>query len=570
MASYRNLTVEDDLEYLSSEDLIFENENQKEDLKLQLEENYYEKLFIEEMNFRKSPNRHHMKNIIQKHCQAVEYFSSIGDNKNAMKYKLLNNIFLNDSQVISTLDNENKENINNTNSSYLNNDLIKNILILNKKKNSDKYIDIDDFDDININNKLNNIFNINNINNNNEQEKYDELIKKKNSFENKIDSINIINEEIQIQNNNFKRNLTLKLKQKKSINENKILQGIQNVFINDKEITNENDINNNNNEINIEKKISPIKKEQYSDKETNSSNELKFSSNNNNNDINPLLTSANNKKNTSEFEPLTPINNNNEYKSSAKQDISIISEEINETNDFSLMNNDTNNNTIDDDNNNKKEILLGINNEISLNETKYSNNSKTLSNSSPSNSITKSPNLNESSLTKSEILKSFRLDFNDLFDYIKENQNANKKTTAFCNDIKIIIENYLNDFNQHLNKNIINKIIKKFSDIWDEMFNKYTEISETFDKEIKNIDMNNYTNNKSNINELSNLIDNINIEKENALNQNEEKYNKEIDKNEIYFKNNYNKIDNGILLLNEKFAYVITKRVYDMINSYNI
>lgn len=561
MASYRNLTVEDDLEYLSSDDIFIENEYQKEDLKLQLEENYYEKLFIEEMNFRKSPNKSHMKNIIQKHCQAVEYFSSIGDNKNAMKYKLLNNIFLNDPQVISALDSENKENINNNNSAYLNNDLIKNILILNKKKNSDKYIDIDDFDDININNKLNNIFN---INNNNEQEKFEELIKKKNSFENKADPINIINEDIKLQNNNFKRNLTLKLKQKKSINENKILQGIQNVFINEKnteninkkEIYNENDISNN--------KISPIKKEQYSDKETTSSNELKFSSNNNNNDINPLLTSANNKKNTSEFEPLTPINNNNDYKSSAKQDISIISEEITETNDFSLTNNDTNNN-IENDNINKKEILLGINNELSLNETKYSNNTKSLS-----NSLSKSPNLNESNITKSEVLKSFRLDFNDLFDYIKENQNANKKTTSFCNDIKVIIENYINDFNQHLNKNIISKIIKKFEDIWDKMFNKYTEISESFDKEIKNIDFDNYANNKSNINELSNLIDNINIEKENALNQNEEKFISEIEENEIYFKNNYNKIDNGILLLNEKFAYVITKRVYDMINSYNI
>ena len=565
MASYRNLTVEDDLEYLSSDDIFIENEYQKEDLKLQLEENYYEKLFIEEMNFRKSPNKSHMKNIIQKHCQAVEYFSSIGDNKNAMKYKLLNNIFLNDPQVISELDSENKENINNNNSAYLNNDLIKNILILNKKKNSDKYIDINDFDDININSKLNNIFN---INNNNEQEKFEELIKKKNSFENKAESINIINEEIKIQNNNFKRNLTLKLKQKKGINENKILQGIQNVFINEKnteninkkEIYNENDISNN--------KISPIKKEQYSDKEITSSNELKFSSNNNN-DINPLLTSANNKKNTSEFEPLTPINNNNDYKSSAKQDISIISEEITETNDFSLTNNDTNNNT-ENDNINKKEILIGINNELSLNETKYSNNTKSLSNCSPSNSLSKSPNLNESNLTKSEVLKSFRLDFNDLFDYIKENQNANKKTTSFCNDIKVIIENYINDFNQHLNKNIINKIIKKFEDIWDEMFNKYTEISETFDKEIKNIDFDNYANNKSNINELSDLIDNINIEKENALNQNEEKFISEVEKNEIYFKNNYNKIDNGILLLNEKFAYVITKRVYDMINSYNI
>ena len=63
------------------------------------------------------------------------------------------------------------------------------------------------------------------------------------------------------------------------------------------------------------------------------------------------------------------------------------------------------------------------------------------------------------------------------------------------------------------------------------------------------------------------MIDNINIEKENALNQNEEKYKSEIENNSQYFKANYNKIDNGILLLNEKFAYMITKRVFDMINN---
>ena len=110
------------------------------------------------------------------------------------------------------------------------------------------------------------------------------------------------------------------------------------------------------------------------------------------------------------------------------------------------------------------------------------------------------------------------------------------------------------------------KIIKKFSDIWDDMFKKYTEISDFFEKEIKKIDFDS-NNNKSNISELSNLIDNINSEKENAVAQSEEKFMNEIKNNEIYFKENYDKFDNGILLLNEKFAYIITERVYDMINN---
>ena len=550
---------------------VIENPNNissPEDTKLQLEENYYEKLFLEEMKFRNNPNKASMKNIIRKHCHAVEYFSSIGDDKRAMRYKLLNNIFLNDPQVIQTLDEEDSNNININDSK---NNLITNILILNQMKNNKRFKESKDSNIIQ--SKFNFVFN-------KEQEKLDELIKKKNSFENKIESINIINDEIQTQQNNFKRNLTLKMQKKKSLNENKILQGIKNVLINGK--NKDNKFNNNDDEeieminnsemneipmTNIEKKISPIKLDQnYSDKETTTSNGLKFDSNNNY--INPLLSSANNKKNTSEFEPLTPINNDilektNEFKSSAKQDISIISEEVNETNDFSLTNNDNNynNNISSAENINKKEIMLNQV-EISSNETKCSNNAISLSNSS---SINKT--LNDSKLSNSDLLKSFRLDFNDLFDYIKEHQNATKKTTSFCNDIKVILENYISDFNQHLSKNLITKIIKKFSDIWDEMFKKYTDISEFFDKEIKQIDFDNLPQNKSNISELSNLIDSINNEKENALNQNEEKFMLQIENSEIYFKANYNKIDNGILLLNEKFAYVITKRVYDMINN---
>ena len=38
-------------------------------------------------------------------------------------------------------------------------------------------------------------------------------------------------------------------------------------------------------------------------------------------------------------------------------------------------------------------------------------------------------NLNESN--SNNIPKSFRLDFNDLFEYIKEHQNSNKKTKTF-------------------------------------------------------------------------------------------------------------------------------------------
>ena len=283
MDSYENLTVDDNKENICL----------NQDLKLQLEENYYEKLFIEEMNFRKNPTKVNMRKIIQKHCQAVEYFSSIGDNKKATKYKLLNNIFLNDPQVIHALDKNEIFDIKNNN--------IKGILISNQKENIDKFKEANDFDLDNI--KPKKFFFDFMSNNEKEKEKLDELIKKKNIFENGKESINLINDEFQEQKNNFKKNLSLKLQKKKSLNENKILQGIQNVFIKEKSSEKKYDnINNEENEMinSVEKKISPIKIENnYSEKETASSNEIKFDSNNfnnNNNYINPLLSSANNKK----------------------------------------------------------------------------------------------------------------------------------------------------------------------------------------------------------------------------------------------------------------------------------
>ena len=91
-----------------------------------------------------------------------------------------------------------------------------------------------------------------------------ELIKKKNSFENNLGSKNLIDDDIKAQENNFKKNLTLKLQKKKSINENKILQGIKNVLIKgkntenninndeeEKEMINNSEINDNNNIANI-------------------------------------------------------------------------------------------------------------------------------------------------------------------------------------------------------------------------------------------------------------------------------------------------------------------------------
>ena len=46
--------------------------------------------------------------------------------------------------------------------------------------------------------------------------------------------------------------------------------------------------------------------------------------------------------------------------------------------------------------------------------------------------------LNESNYTNSNLLKSFRLDFNDLFEYIKEQHSYNKKRHLFAMILKLL------------------------------------------------------------------------------------------------------------------------------------
>ena len=152
---------------------------------------------------------------------------------------------------------------------------------------------------------------------------------------------------------------------------------------------------------------------------------------------------------------------------------------------------------------------------------------------------------------------------------MKKSRSINNKQKIFCKDIKLIIENYIKDYNQYLNENIFIKFVKKFSNLWDDMFKKYINISEIYEKELKKIDekINNFINDESKIKELENLSENLKIERENEINKSEEKFSSDIESISIDFKNNYNNIDKGILLLNEKFALIITKKIFDMINN---
>ena len=517
--------------------------------KLEQEDNYYENLFLEEMEFRNNPKKEKVQQLLKNYCKSVEYFSSIDEEKKSKEYKLLIDLLLNDTTVINLLENKNEDNDNNNN-------YIKKILISNKIKK---------MENVHNNTHKNNNFNLSKfkkIFNENENRVYNTLMNKNDKGKENECTMNLINEEINNQRNSFHENLKIKrnskVKKDKNINENKIKQSIQNAFINEtNESKKEENINNINDEEEEISEISPIKiEEKSSDKENSSTGEVKpfYYINNSINNVN----FACNKNNTSEFEPLTPegyckfeknenSDNNKEFKNS----------NIKEINDFSL-NNETYAISGESNEKDKNNIILK-NNNINSNETRdsFSNNSSLLS-KHLNNSLCKS---------KNNIFKYFRPDFNDLFEFFKTSHEFTNKQKNCYKDIKNIIENYINDYNQYLNEQIFIKYIKKFSNLWDEMFNNYVNISDSYDNELIKIEnkLKENSQDEPKKKELINMSENLKNEKENELNQFEDRFSSQIESIALDLKQNYNNDDKGISLLNEKFSLIVSKKLFDMI-----
>ena len=98
------------------------------------------------------------------------------------------------------------------------------------------------------------------------------------------------------------------------------------------------------------------------------------------------------------------------------------------------------------------------------------------------------------------------------------------------------------------------------------MFKKYTNISDIYDKELKKIDekIDDLINDELKLKELENISENLKNEKENEITK--ENFSSVIESISLDFQN-YSNIDKGILLLNEKFALIISKKIFDMINN---
>jgi len=546
------------------------NSPKKGNYKLKLKDDFLEKLFSEEMEFKMNPKKEAIPNIINKYCKIVEYYSSKDDEINVQKYKVLFDIFLNSPTVVSLLDNKEI----NEESDVVNNNLLKKLIISNKKK----HIDIsDEIDDINFNfGKSKNIFG------NDEKEIYNRLMNS-NRFKNlKTD---IISKEIKDQQNNFQRKLTLKKvntlhKRSKSSNENKIIQSIQNTYINkniDKYDVNDQLSDDKLNSIKgFDKQISPILLTQNSSNGDNSLiNDNKSNYNiSGNKPISNISMNDLSENNISKFEPLTPneinqfeISDEKSHSKNRNNKITII-DEINETNDFSMNNLNDRMDEIDEIKEIEEIDGINLNYESQKDNKLNSNEAKDTSSVNIKNSSLFSKKLNDSE-NKNNIFKNFRLDFKDLFEYIKTKNIISNKQRDFCEDIKKIIEKYINDYNQNLNDNIFIKFIRQVSNLWDEMFNKYVKISDIYDGELKKIDeqLSNLSEDNPKFEELKNLSENLKIEKENEINRCEDLFSSKIESISVNFKNNYNNNDEGTLLMNEKFALSISQKIFDMIRN---
>ena len=535
----------------------------KQNFKLTLDDDFLEKLFSEEMEFKMNPKKEAIPNIINKYCKIVEYYSSKDDETNAQKYKLLIDIFLNSPTVVNLLDNKeiNEEN------DVVNKNLLKKLIISNKKKHCDISEEIDD---INFNFGKSKNFLLND-----EKEIYNRLMN--NNRYKDANTEDIINKEIKDQQNNFQRRLSLKKvntlhKRSKSSNENKIIQSIQNTYINKK--IEKNDINgqlSDDKYKSIDNQISPIILTQNSSNEENSSiidNKSNYNISGNNPISNISLNDIN-ETNISKFEPLTPsdinkfdISDEKNQSKNRNNKITII-DEINETNDFSMNNLNEGMDEIDE----IKEIddlscEIQKDNKLNSKETK-----DIFSNINIKNSSLFSKKLSDSE--DKNIFKNFRLDFKDLFEYIKTKNIVSNKQRDFCEDIKKVIEKYINDYNNNLNDNIFIKFIRQVSNLWDEMFNKYVNISDMYDGELKKVDeeLSNLSQDDPKFEELKNLSENLKIEKENEINRCEDLFSSKIESISVDFKNNYNNNDEGTLLMNEKFALSMSQKIFDMIRN---
>ena len=499
---------------------------------LKLPPQFYENLFANEMEFKEKPKKELIPKIIEKYCLAVEYFSSKGDDLRTDKFKFLLNIFLFDSNVLSLLNDD--ETLANPVKKNLKNELI--------IKNIEKQLE-QNFDS---NSK---IYKLNQFNDENDF-KIKQKIHNGNTEMKRKNTMDILLNEIEIQQNNFKKKLFLKkiLKNKnKKISKEQIKRSIQNTTIISR--INENKENENQNKSSISQ-ISPIKT-----KENSNSNFNKV--NISNEEISSFLDSAKNninlKDTPSPFEPFTPDNSTkNDNSENNKKNKN---ETVHDFNDNFELNFDLNEKNISVKNLSQKNEILNHSNNIESIET----------GNATINSFSTTLNSLSNSLNKNQI---YNLDYQNIFETIDSCKTLGIKQQRCFNDIKNLISNYIKDFNNYFYDELFIKFLLQISNIIDKKYENFVEVYEYYNNQIKDIEnkLFDLEDNSAQIKEFCALIEILKNELDNEVGKIDSNYNNKINDLVIDFKNNYNKNDAGIKLMEEKFKFNICNKLSEILS----
>ena len=504
--------------------------------KFKLPTHFYENLFMNEMEFKIKPQKELILKIIQKYCSAIEYFFSIGDDIGINKFRVLLKVFLFDPKVVSFLEDDNslKNSVKSIN--------LKNELIIQDN--------VEQFDqNFDSNSK---ILKLNQLNNENDYN-IKNIIHTGNTEMKRKNTMNILINEIEIQENNFKKKLFLK-KVKKNNNQDstkeQIKKSIQNTSIMNKNTDNKENEDQNQSSIS---QISPIRTNENSFSNSNKiniSNEevssfLDSAKNNNNN-------SSNKQKDTpSRFEPFTPINSdkndsNENYKKNKNETVHDFNENF-ELN-FDLNEKNKSNKNLSP----KNEILIN-NNEI-----------REIGNGSNNSFSTNSNSLNDS-LNKKQI---FNLDYQNIFEIIENCKSIGIKQQKCFNDIKDFINNFIKDFNSYFYDELFVKFLLQISNINDKKYENFVKVYEYYSKQIKDAENEifEFKGNDEQIKEYTAIIESLKNELDNEVGKIDNYYNKTINDLVIVFKNNYNKNDAGIKLMEEKFKLNICNKLSEILS----
>ena len=131
-----------------------------------------------------------------------------------------------------------------------------------------------------------------------------------------------------------------------------------------------------------------------------------------------------------------------------------------------------------------------------------------------------------------------------------------------------MISNYIKDFNNYFYDELFIKFLLQISNIIDKKYENFVEVYEYYNNQIKDIEnkLFDLEDKDPQIKEFCALIEILKNELDNEVGKIDSNYNNKINDLVIDFKNNYNKSDAGIKLMEEKFKFNICNKLSEILS----